>query len=240
MRTLVLAQKSQCGVNRGIGAARTRTDIIGGKGNGLAILLHGGPGTGKTLTAECVAEIAEMPLYRVSCGDIGTNADAVESELAFILRFGQPWNCVLLLEEAHILLEKDSTPDSRKDSIVSKFLRILDYYNGIVILTSRCVDVFDDAIVSRVQIPLRFESLNRASRRKIWQNFIDLLEEDQGDTNFEDIRAHLDHFAGEELNGHQIRNVFKTAKDLSSFRFERLDWTHLVQALSLSSGSTTI
>jgi hypothetical protein len=26
-------------------------DIIGGKGNGLMILLHGGPGTGKTLTA---------------------------------------------------------------------------------------------------------------------------------------------------------------------------------------------
>jgi SpoVK/Ycf46/Vps4 family AAA+-type ATPase len=28
------------------------TDLIAGKGNGLVILLHGGPGTGKTLTAE--------------------------------------------------------------------------------------------------------------------------------------------------------------------------------------------
>lgn len=27
-------------------------DIIAGKGNGLIILLHGSPGTGKTLTAE--------------------------------------------------------------------------------------------------------------------------------------------------------------------------------------------
>ena len=39
-------------------------DIIEGKGNGLIILLHGGPGTGKTLTAESVAELAEKPLYR--------------------------------------------------------------------------------------------------------------------------------------------------------------------------------
>lgn len=28
-----------------------RQDIIAGKGNGLTMLLHGGPGTGKTLTA---------------------------------------------------------------------------------------------------------------------------------------------------------------------------------------------
>jgi hypothetical protein len=32
-------------------AAGRAEDIIGGKGNGLMILLHGGPGTGKTLTA---------------------------------------------------------------------------------------------------------------------------------------------------------------------------------------------
>ena len=46
------------------------TDLIAGKGQGLIILLHGGPGTGKTFTAESVAEIAKKPLYRVSCGDL--------------------------------------------------------------------------------------------------------------------------------------------------------------------------
>jgi SpoVK/Ycf46/Vps4 family AAA+-type ATPase len=34
------------------------TDIVESKGNGLIILLHGGPGTGKTFTAESVAEMA--------------------------------------------------------------------------------------------------------------------------------------------------------------------------------------
>jgi Cdc6-like AAA superfamily ATPase len=49
------------------------TDVIAGKGNGLILLLHGGPGTGKTLTAEGVAEIAKKPLYRVrgSCASSG-------------------------------------------------------------------------------------------------------------------------------------------------------------------------
>lgn len=53
-------------------------DIIEGKGQGLLILLHGGPGTGKTLTAESIAEEQERPLYRVTCGDIGTEPRDVE------------------------------------------------------------------------------------------------------------------------------------------------------------------
>ena len=39
----------------------TTTDVIEGKGKGLIILLHGGPGTGKTLTAESIAELARKP-----------------------------------------------------------------------------------------------------------------------------------------------------------------------------------
>lgn len=53
-------------------------DIIADKGQGLLILLHGGPGTGKTLTAESIAEAQERPLYRVTCGDIGVEPPAVE------------------------------------------------------------------------------------------------------------------------------------------------------------------
>ncbi|KAL9117302.1 MAG: hypothetical protein Q9187_006162, partial [Circinaria calcarea] len=73
--------------------AEKATDLMDGKGNGLIVLLHGGPGTGKTLTAESVAEIAEKPLYRVTCGDIGTDPEAVEKYLATVLNLGKIWGC---------------------------------------------------------------------------------------------------------------------------------------------------
>jgi hypothetical protein len=42
---------------------------------------------------ESVAELAEKPLYSVTCGDIGTEPDAVESYLRRVLYFGKTWNC---------------------------------------------------------------------------------------------------------------------------------------------------
>jgi hypothetical protein len=40
-----------------------------------------------------VAEFAEKPLYRVTCGDIGTDAQRVENYLNTILHLGKIWDC---------------------------------------------------------------------------------------------------------------------------------------------------
>ncbi|KAF2103666.1 P-loop containing nucleoside triphosphate hydrolase protein [Rhizodiscina lignyota] len=235
VRALVTVRTSQRGVKQGLGVAGKRTDITNGKGNGLIMLLHGGPGTGKTLTAESVAEIAEMPLYRVTCGDIGTNAEAVEQYLNTVLHLGNAWNCVLLLDEADVFLEERSMADLKRNSLVSVFLRILEYYDGILILTSNRVGMFDEAFKSRIQVALHYENLNRSARKKIWQNFLDMLEEDDENVNFDEIKLFLDDLAGRELNGRQIRNVLTTARQLAIYREERLDRKHLEQALAVSS-----
>lgn len=234
VRALVTVRTSQRGVKQGLGVAGKRVDITSGKGNGLIMLLHGGPGTGKTLTGESVAEIAEMPLYRVTCGDIGTSAGAVESYLNTVLYLGKTWNCVLLLDEADVFLEERSMADLQRNSLVSVFLRILEYYDGILILTSNRIGMFDEAFKSRIQVALHYKKLNSSARRQIWQNFLDMLEEDNEDVNFEEIRLRLEDLTERDLNGRQIRNVLTTARQLAMFRNERLDWEHLDQALSVS------
>jgi hypothetical protein len=40
-----------------------------------------------------VAELAEKPLYRVTCGDIGTTAENVETYLDLVLYLGKLWDC---------------------------------------------------------------------------------------------------------------------------------------------------
>ncbi|EAT87525.1 hypothetical protein SNOG_05134 [Parastagonospora nodorum SN15] len=132
-----------------IGQKQTvKTDFMDGKGEGLIILLHGGPGTGKTLTAESVAEFAERPLYRVTCGDIGTDAEGVEKYLESVLFIGSTWGCVVLLDEADVFFEERTQSDIQlqlsktrswgtagdSPQHIGPFM-IMDYVDGISLAT---------------------------------------------------------------------------------------------------------
>jgi len=63
----------------------TFKDIVNGKGGGCIFLLHGQPGTGKTLTAEAVSELLHKPLYSVTVGELGTSVVELEDRLKKIL-----------------------------------------------------------------------------------------------------------------------------------------------------------
>ncbi|KAL9085703.1 MAG: hypothetical protein Q9165_007452 [Trypethelium subeluteriae] len=206
-------------------AAERSTDLIAGKGNGLIMLLHGGPGTGKTLTAESVAEIAEKPLYRVTCGDIGTRPEDVERYLESVLHLGKIWGCLVLLDEADVFLEERTLTDLNRNALVSVFLRVLEYYSGILILTSNRVGTFDQAFKSRIQLALHYENLTKAQRRKIWRNFFNRLRTlDEPRIDFDDLYDNIDSLAEEDLNGRQIRNAITTGRQLA--RFQGKDFTH--------------
>ena len=211
------------------------TDLIAGKGQGLIILLHGGPGTGKTFTAESVAEIAKKPLYRVSCGDLGTDPTKVEEYLESVLYLGKIWDCVVLLDEADVYLEQRSMESLDRNALVSVFLRVIEYYEGILILTSNRVGTFDEAFKSRLQLALHYEKLKLKDRRKIWENFIKRLEtlEETG-IDFDDLDKHLNDLAKHELNGRQIRNAITTARQLALYEEKNLDFDDLQQVIKVA------
>jgi len=213
----------------------TSTDLIAGKGNGLIILLHGGPGTGKTYTAESVADYAQKPLYRVTCGDIGTKPLEVEKYLEKVLRLGQIWGCVVLLDEADIFLEERSLQDLDRNALVSVFLRVLEYYDGILILTSNRVGSFDEAFRSRIQLALPYGSLNQEQRYKIWGNFIKHLSDSKScKMDFTDLALHLTELSQHEMNGRQIRNAITTARQLAEFQNEVLNYENIMKVIRVS------
>ena len=118
-------------------------DIIQGKGKGMSILLSGPPVIGKTLTAEAVAEIFQKPLYTISAGDIGSENSRVEKHLSTVFRMVVKWNAVVLLDEADVFMEQRSSSDLERNRLVSIFLRILEYYEGILFLTTNRISNID-------------------------------------------------------------------------------------------------
>ena len=200
------------------------------------MLLHGSPGTGKTFTAESVAEIAKKPLYPVTCGDIGTEPEAVEKYLASVFHLGKVWDCVVLLDEAEVFLKQRTLQDLNRNALVSVFLRALEYYEGILILTTNRVGTFDEAFKSRIQLALRYEKLRDDQRKQIWRNFMDRLRTlGEGDSiALNDVVLHLDELASYPMNGRQIRNSITTARQLAKFMKEKMTSSHLKRTISVA------
>ena len=124
-------------------------DVIQGKGLGLIGLLSGRPGCGKTLTAEAVAEVTKRPLYAVSAGELGTDVEKVDKQLTLILELSHRWSAVLLLDEADVFLQERDTKDVARNALVSIFLRQLEYFQGILILTTNRIADCDPAFESK-------------------------------------------------------------------------------------------
>lgn len=109
---------------------------------------------GKTATAECIADLVQRPLYPITCGDLGSTALEVEKELSRHFDLASRWDCVMLLDEADVFLAKRSREDHGRNAIVSVFLRMLEYYKGILFLTTNRIGTFDEAFKSRIHISL--------------------------------------------------------------------------------------
>jgi hypothetical protein len=147
-------------------------DVIEGKGRGIILLLCGPPGVGKTLTAESVAEHMAVPLFILSAADLGSDSKHVEARLISVLGMCTRWNAILLLDEADIFLEERSRHEVERNKLVSIFLRVLEYHEGIMFLTTNRVSTFDPAFQSRIHISIDYPDLSPDSRRKIWDTFL--------------------------------------------------------------------
>ncbi|KAL4876124.1 hypothetical protein BJY04DRAFT_231952 [Aspergillus karnatakaensis] len=180
-------------------------DVIAGKGKGLIGLLSGGPGCGKTLTAEAVSEETRRPLYSVSAGELGTNPADVDSRLTLVLDLSQRWNAILLLDEADVFLQARNTTDVARRIHFSFSYPDLDF-------------------TSRKTIWKTF--LTRHSNATKGQGKSTAL-------CFDD--SQIEELATPALNGRQVKNLVSCARSLALDGGETMTMSHLRSALAVTS-----
>ncbi|KAK3076236.1 hypothetical protein LTS18_013552, partial [Coniosporium uncinatum] len=214
-------------------AAETIDDVVQGKGKGLVFVLHGPPGVGKTLTGEGIAEFLKCPLYAVSAGELGTETARLEHELQKIMDIAHSWGAVLLLDEADVFLEKREVHDIHRNALVSIFLRLLEYFQGILFLTTNRVETFDDAFQSRIHVALRYEELSAKAKREIWRMFLEKVRVMEGVDTVGFREVDFDVLARNNLNGRQIKNAVRTAQALAVNEKAKLSMEHIKRVLEV-------
>jgi SpoVK/Ycf46/Vps4 family AAA+-type ATPase len=207
------------------------------KGKGLVVLLHGPPGSGKTLTAECAAEATKKPMFSTSLQHLNkwNQPHWFEEDLRNLLRLATTWHAIVLFDEADVFLEQRSDEaasdaGAERNALVAIFLRHMEYFSGIVFLTTNRIRVFDWAMKSRVHLALEYPAPGQQSRRLIWSQCLLKIAAEEVDLDFDDALAEL---SQQRLNGREISNAVNTARTLARFQKVPLAMSHLESVLGV-------
>ncbi len=199
-------------------------DLIANKHGGVVVLAWGNPGVGKTLTAEVYAEHTQRPLYVLELGELGTHVGEVEEKLQRVFTRVARWNAVLQFDECEVFLARRGD-DLERSAIVGGFLRLLDYYHGILFLTTNRPEVLDHAVLSRVMLKLHYPDLDRDARAAIWRTMFDAAGLTLTDASFAEL-------AEEQVNGRNIRNLTRLTKILHPDGMVTLEQVRAVTAFA--------
>ncbi|EEQ31888.1 conserved hypothetical protein [Microsporum canis CBS 113480] len=187
---------------------------------GLNILLSGPPGTGKTLTAEAVADRCRKPLYYLQAEDLGIQAAELGGNIKKVFDLALEWNAVILLDEADVFMAERNPNDIHRNELVSIFLRELEYYRGVIFLTTNLYDTIDTAFRSRINLHLLFKTLSPSARLQVWAKFLERLPPLPATAGRKEEKSVLHDLSEEDLkelsmwqlNGREIKNAVKMVK----------------------------
>lgn len=173
-------------------------DIVEGKSGGTTILCKGAPGLGKTLTAEVYSEVVGKPLYRVHSGQLGITAASVEQNLSEILRRAARWDAILLLDEADVYIRRRDN-DLQHNAIVAEFLRTLEYFQGLLFMTTNRIGDVDDAILSRCIATIQYEVPPRDDAIRLWKSMAAQFNADVSDELIETLTNVYPRLSGRDI-----------------------------------------
>lgn len=187
----------------------------GGRGRGITVLFAGDSGTGKTMSAEVVAQELGLDLYTVNLATVVDRyVGETEKNLERIFTEADGVNAVLLFDEADALFGKRSEVRDANDRYanieVAYLLQRMETFDGLAILATNLRANVDEAFARRLDMVVDFPSPDVELRRALWDRCLapDVPRDPDLDLDF-CARAF-------ELSGGNIRSIAITSAYLAA------------------------
>jgi SpoVK/Ycf46/Vps4 family AAA+-type ATPase len=203
---------------------------------GLTILLHGAPGTGKTVAALNLAHAASRPVLQVDMSQL-RDKYVGESEKNVRIVFNRWRECrdngkdpapLLLLNEADAMVGRrvavGHSIDQMHNIMQNVLLEEMEHFDGILVATTNLIDNIDSAFDRRFLYKLRFDLPGMEERQHIWQSRMPKLK-----------KEYAARLAAYPLSGAQIENVARRAL-LDGLLKKRIELAEL-EAMAIAEGS---
>ena len=192
------------------------------KGRGICALFRGDSGTGKTLSAEIIANELGMTLYRVRIpAIISKYVGETEKNLEKCFREAAASGALLLFDEADSIFSKRTEVKDSNDRYsnmeVNLLLQEVERFEGVVILTTNLDAAIDDAFERRLNHKIDFPFPEPRYRSLIWKRLLPATAPLAKDIDFEILGKDL------ELSGGCIKNSVVRAAYIAAERSVPID-----------------
>lgn len=189
--------------------------------NGLNLLFHGLPGTGKTELARYLSHCLNRDLIIKRGSDLlGMYVGSTEQSIAAAFKQAQRSEAILLIDEADTFFR--SRADARQSYEIShtnEFLNQMENHRGIVICCTNMIDSLDAAAMRRFALKIEFKPIQSENLPKVFiQIFRGILTQEPPRTELQSAMRDLEGLTPGDfalvLRVEQLHNSSRTWQEL--------------------------
>lgn len=200
-------------------------------GNGMSLLFYGSPGTGKTMTAQVMANELGMPLYRVDLSQlISKYIGETQKNIGKIFEEADKCDCILLFDEADALFAKRSDVSDAQDRYsnaeTAYLLQRIEQYAGVSILATNLLQNFDDAFRRRISYMVHFPLPDEKLRKEMWETIYPTEAMVSEDMDYLSLSQAF------ELSGAAIKNAALHGAYLAMAEEAPISMKHVLEGIS--------
>jgi len=190
---------------------------IRARGYGIKALFSGGPGTGKTMCAEVIANGLGLDLFKVDLSSVISRwVGETEKNLKEIFDAAEGGSSVILFDEADALFGSRGDVKSAQDKFanqeVSFLLQRLEVFEGCAILTTNLQENIDEAFLRRFGAVIEFPLPSVEERRRLWERAIPPRAPRSDDLDLQ-LLARQFHIAGGSIINASINACIRAASE---------------------------
>jgi ATP-dependent 26S proteasome regulatory subunit len=197
------------------------------RGRGISVLFSGPSGTGKTMSAEVLANQLSLDLHRIDlAGVVSKYIGETEKNLRSVFDAAEQTGAILFFDEADALFGKRTEVKDSHDRYANietnYLLQRMEDYRGLGILCTNRRSALDRAFLRRLRFLVDFPAPDAAHRKRIWEKvFPKPAPVNELDT---DALSRL------EVTGGNIRNIALNAAFLAAGEGSPIDMAHVLHA----------
>ncbi|EDN70602.1 AAA ATPase, central region [Beggiatoa sp. PS] len=204
----------------------------------LSINFSGLPGTGKTITAEAVAQTLKLKILRVPYDQLESKyVGETPKNIVKAFEFATQHKAVLFFDEADSFLGKrlenvTQATDTAVNLTRSVMITQLSFYEGIIIFATNLIRNYDPAFLSRIRWKVQFDLPDEKAREKIWEVQIPSKLPLHESVDFAQIASQFDEISGRDIKNAVFKAVVIAAKEERPNSEKEVTQSHFIHAIT--------